>query len=45
MGERGFPSLFALASLVQPIMGGRFVLHRTGPGRSAWAEDEESVRI
>lgn len=28
-------------------MGGRSVLHRTGPGRSAWAvsEDNETVRF
>lgn len=47
MEGKGFPSLFALALSVQQIMGGRFILHRTGPGRSAWAvsEDKESVRI
>lgn len=32
----GFPGLFALAVLVQQIMGGRLIfLHRTGSGRSA----------
>lgn len=44
MGERGFPSLFALASLVEPIWAG--VLFCIGPALAALhGRRTKSVRI